>query len=277
MEKLPLLENIFLKSFLTITRGVKIEKEGIQLSKTFRNVEIDKPSLERFSAYMGWKGQVPLPYYYIMAQRAQAHIMLSEDFTIALPGMIHLSNELEILKPVNSTQSFDITSKVNVEYKEEGSLIPLFEVTFYQNDNPTIICKSTYLAKRKSKKTTKKARKEIQILSNPDHLINWKIEKGMGKSYGRASGDKNPIHTSNLFAKIVGFRGMIMQGWYMASRIVFEYEKIHKKSCNYLHVDFISPLYMPSTPILIFKRTNDNCTSFQIIDNQTVLVKGKVE
>ncbi|MEZ4685600.1 MAG: MaoC/PaaZ C-terminal domain-containing protein [Bacteroidia bacterium] len=40
----------------------------------------------------------------------------------------------------------------------------------------------------------------------------------MAKRYAAISGDKNPIHTSTMFAKMAGFNKRIIHGWYNASR-----------------------------------------------------------
>jgi len=261
---------------MTIFRGVKISEEGIALSKTFRDISIDHKAVREFTDYLKWESkEVPLPYYYLMAQRAQTVIMTDRQFTISVPGMIHLSNELEIVKPFNQNAPFDIIAKVEVEYKPEGSLIPQFEVTFYQNDEPVVLCKSTYLAKRKSKTSkTKKEKEKFIPFTDHDFINQWNIEKNAGRKYGKASGDINPIHTSGLFAKIVGFKGMIMQGWYGASRAVKECEEFYNFPCRYIKVDFKAPLYIPGKPTLSAIREGNSRIHFQLLQCDQVLAQG---
>jgi acyl dehydratase len=278
MSKLPLLKDMIFPSLLTITRGVKIKKEGISVKKTFKNVEIDRISLKKYTQFFDWHTECPLAFFYLMAQRAQTSLMLQSDFTIAIPGLVHISNRLEKLGIIDSNAPFDLEVAIEVAYKETGSLIPKCTVLFMQNNKPVIRCESTYIAKRKGGMKTKVQADNQTSLTQPFLSEIWEIAKNLGGIYATASGDKNPIHTSKFFAKIIGFRSPILQGWYSVSRIVKACEMANNTSYDFIDVDFKSPIFLPSQQKVVGQKIELNDVLFQINDLATnkVILKGKL-
>jgi hypothetical protein len=276
--KLPLLKSLIFPSFLTLTKGVKIGTNGINLSAHFPKVEIDKTALEQYKEFLNWNTDVPLTFFYLMAQRAQTALMLHRDFTIAIPGLVHISNRIEQLSTIDNAQSFDLKVQVHVPYKETGSLIPAFSVDFFQNDTLVIRCESTYIAKRKNAKSSPNKIEQNDFLLNPDFAEIWDIPKNLGRTYGSASGDKNPIHSYDFFARTVGFRSAILQGWYGVSRIVKDCEAANKMTYKTIEVTFKSPIFLPSKQKIEIQNIENQQVVFKISDVKTdkVVLNGKV-
>jgi acyl dehydratase len=279
MTNLPLLKDMIFPSLLTITKGVKIKKEGISIEKTFRNVEIDRIALEKYTQFFDWQEECPLAFFYLMAQRAQTSLMLQSDFTIAIPGLVHISNRLEKLGTIDSNAPFDLAVKIDVAYKETGSLIPKCTVLFMQKYQPVIRCESTYIAKRKGGVRAKPQVDNEASIAKPFLSEIWEIAKNLGGIYATASGDKNPIHTSKFFAKIIGFRSPILQGWYSVSRIVKACERTNNTTYDFIEVDFKSPIFLPSQQKVVGQKTGINDVLFQINDVATdkIILKGKLK
>jgi hypothetical protein len=266
---LPVLKNLVLPSFLTIRKGIKVNKEGIYIHQNFSNVSIDELSLKKYMDFMHWEKQIPLTFFYLMAQRAQAVLMLRPEFTIAIPGLVHVSNTIKQLNDIDYSASFDLVANVKVDYKETGSLIPLFVVDFVQNNTTVIRCESVYIAKRSGPKNSGHRREENKVLIDSAYSKIWNVPKGMGKVYGNASGDKNPIHSYDFFAKRVGFRSAILQGWYGLSKVVQECEMANQTAYRSIVVDFRSPIFLPSKQKLEWKSGDNNEVHFQIVDHET--------
>jgi acyl dehydratase len=279
MTNLPLLKDMIFPSLLTITKGVKIKKEGISIKKIIKNVEIDRIALERYTQFFAWQEECPLAFFYLMAQRAQTSLMLQADFTIAIPGLVHISNRLEKLGTIDSNAPFDLDVKIEVAYKEAGSLIPKCTVLFMQKNQPVIRCESTYIAKRKGGMNAKTRMDIDEALTKPFLSETWEIAKNLGQIYAAASGDKNPIHTSKFFAKIIGFRSPILQGWYSVSRIVKAYEMANNTTYDFIEVDFKSPIFLPSQQKVEGQKTGTNDVLFQINDVATdkIILKVKLK
>lgn len=277
MKELPSLKNMILPSLLTIMRGVKIKKEGIFIEKTFKNVEIDLIALKKYTQFFDWQTECPLAFFYLMAQRAQTSLMLQSDFTIAIPGLVHISNRLEKLGSIDNSP-FDLDVTIEVAHKETGSLIPKCTVLFIQNKQPVIRCESTYIARRKGNKKREQQADGVAF-EKPAFNETWEISKNLGRIYGVASGDKNPIHTSTLFAKIIGFRSPILQGWYSVSRIAKMCEIENNTTYDFIEVDFKSPIFLPSKPKVAGQKNENGSVQFQIMagDNNKIVLTGSLK
>ena len=276
---LPLLSEMIIPSFRTILKGIKIKKEGIAINKKFENVYIDNSSLKSYREFLNWNADLPLAFFYLMAQRAQTNLMLSSDFTIAIPGLVHVANTLTSLEKIDEIEPFKLKAKVEVSYKDTGSLIPKFTVDFIQNKKVVIRCISTYIAKRKGNKKSKPIENEYNVFTHTSvNTENWEISKNLGKKYAQASGDKNPIHSSKLFARIIGFKNPILQGWYSVSRIVKTCETEFKTTFKSIEVEFKSPVFLPSKQIAEWYITDKKEVIFQVKNhNNKIVLNGKLK
>ncbi|WP_020534501.1 MaoC/PaaZ C-terminal domain-containing protein [Lewinella cohaerens] len=250
--QLPHLSKLILPSLLTLRRGVKIKPSGIVLDSVYEEVMVDQAALQKYVAMMEWAQQAPFAYLYILAQRAQTALMLEKAFTIAIPGLVHLSNQLEALADYDMQQPFKIEVAGEVPYKEDGPLIITFKVDFWQLGAKIATCTSVYLAKRKRKQPSSRSPKkpEVMRLDTPAFSEEWDIPAHLGKQYAKASGDINPIHTSTLIAKTMGFPRRILHGWYSAVRALQSAETFLGKPVKTIAVDFKAPVYLPSKQAL---------------------------
>jgi len=130
-------------------------------------------------------------------------------------------------------------------------------------------CQRTYLAKRKGGKRTRIDSSDFSAIVNPNHKDNWEIPDNIGKKYGNDSGDKNPIHSSNFFAKAVGFSSSILQGWHGVSRLVKECEEKNNEVYKSIEVDFRSSIFLPSSQKVEWLKRIDDKLAFQITDSNS--------
>ncbi|MEL6251910.1 MAG: MaoC/PaaZ C-terminal domain-containing protein [Bacteroidota bacterium] len=245
-KKLPSLSQMLLPTLFSMGRGVKITERGIDLHRSFDEVKLELAKMQAFADFLGSENKAPLSYLYCLAQRAQIAVMLEKEFTIALPGMVHLENILEEFALWSPEKAFQIEVSIEVEYKHEGALIPRCQVDFIQDAKKVASCSSVYMARRKSKISGKK--KETPIQSFPDSILTqaWEIAGNTGRGYAKVSGDSNPIHTHGFLAKLMGFKRPIAHGWYMTSRAVIAAETSLEKEIKRIEVAFYSPVFLPS-------------------------------
>ena len=260
---------MMLPTVRSIFRGKQVKEEGILIERSFEQVQIDRRMLEAYAQFMNFESSSPMSYLYILAQRAQLAVMLEPSFTIAIPGMIHLSNDLEQLNEVNFDTPFDLKVDIQVPYKSEGALIPKLEVNFWQVDQLVARCVSTYYVKRKKKRAKKPPKKEETPMIQADYSEDWDLHSLLGKQYAKVSGDSNPIHTSKLFARLMGFKSSFIHGWYSVSRIVRTVEQITNRSFQKIEVAFKSPVYLPSEQTLVFEKEADDSIFFQLKESTT--------
>lgn len=259
-DSLPSLNKMRFPAYRTLKRGVRIGENDINVKQDFSDVMIDQVRLQSYKEFFNFSSEFPFSFFYILAQRAQLSVMLNKEFTIAIPGLIHLNNNLEILTEVDFESQFNIEVQGKVNSKTSGSLFPNFDVKFLQNGKIVAKCSSGYLAKRKKKSksdSTGKKETNIPIFNDAIHSETWELSKSLGKSYGKVSGDSNPIHTSKLFAKFAGFKRPIIQGWYSASRVIQSANSLIQNISS-IEVHFNKPIYLPSSVQLdLFKQTDE--------------------
>ena len=75
-------------------------------------------------------------------------------------------------------------------------------------------------------------------------------DSGIGRRYGRISGDLNPIHLSALSARIFGFRSAIAHGMWTQARALSALLPRQPIAQAQVHVEFKTPLFLPARPSL---------------------------
>ncbi|MEM8890610.1 MAG: MaoC/PaaZ C-terminal domain-containing protein [Bacteroidota bacterium] len=245
-KQLPSLSRMLLPTIFSMGRGVKIAESGIKLQRSFSEVRLDATAMQAFADFLDSENKAPLSYLYCLAQRAQIAVMLEKEFSIALPGMVHLENVLEEIAPWSAEKAFEIEVNIQVEYKSEGHLIPRCKVDFYQDAQKVVSCSSVYMARRKSKNPGKKREKQSPVFPEAILSQKWKVAGNTGRGYAKVSGDSNPIHTHAFFAKLMGFKRPIAHGWYSVAKAVIEAETHLQKPIRYIEVAFKSPVFLPS-------------------------------
>ena len=79
---------------------------------------------------------------------------------------------------------------------------------------------------------------------------NFMADAGIGRRYGRVSGDLNPIHLSALSAKLFGFRRAIAHGMWTQARALAAMLPRQALAQADVQVEFKTPLYLPARATL---------------------------
>ena len=89
---------------------------------------------------------------------------------------------------------------------------------------------------------------------NNDHPLSLQTsfvaDSGIGRRYGRISGDLNPIHLSALSARMFGFRRAIAHGMWTQARALSAMLPRQAIAQAQVHVEFKTPLFLPARPTL---------------------------
>lgn len=267
-QQLPTLAQLIIPSALSLLKKVRVRPEGIHIERVYEDVQIDAADVAQYRAFLEWNNPQPLCYLYLLAQRAQVALMVDKQFTMKVPGMVHMGNKLVQLAEIDFTQPFTLHSRAEVPYKEEGSLLPRFMVDIVQHGNKVAYCESWYLVKRKSK-TKRQHTEPLNQDFAVAHTEEWQIPGSYGRQYARVSGDINPIHTVGLFAKMMGFKTSILHGWYSVSRLVKRAEELNGTIYRDIEVSFKAPVYLPSTQVLSLGTPTNGQVPFMLNDAKT--------
>lgn len=261
-NELKSLRDMVRPALLTFTRGKRVNPEGVEIHGSFPDVFIEPKKLDAYRNYFGFRNQLPITFLYLLAQRAQAALMLNKTYTLSIPGTIHLNTKLELLDEIDPLKRLAIETSIKVQYKEHGSLAPVFEISYLQGDNIVAKGSGNYLVKRKSKGKSK-IREQTVALSNSSFELDWQLSKKDAFDYASLSDDHNPIHKSKLAAQLLGFKSQIIHGWYVASRSAQHIEQQKRRNINRLTIEFLGVHTLPGD--YVFK---NNANLFQTVDEK---------
>ena len=101
--------------------------------------------------------------------------------------------------------------------------------------------RSTYLARHRSRYDGEAARAERGPLPA---VAEWRLGADVGRRYGAASGDRNPIHLHPLTARLFGFPRAIAHGMWTVARCLAAHGAPEQAR---MEAEFRAPVLLPGT------------------------------
>lgn len=195
---------------------------------------------------------LPAGFVHVVGFPLAVGIMARPDFPLPLLGMVHTSNRVTYTRPLPLGADLRVRAWAEeLSAHPRGTQVDLVvEVT--DDDRPAWRGVSTYLA-RGVRITGLPAAPAAERDSSepPTPTAVWRLPGDAGRKYAKISGDINPIHTSALGAKALGFPRAIAHGMYTASRALTELGPKVGDSYRWT-VDFAAPVLLPGTVNLAF-------------------------
>ncbi|MGX1672429.1 MaoC family dehydratase [Streptomyces sp. NPDC055400] len=161
---------------------------------------------------------LPVTYPHVLGFPLAMRIMAERRFPLPLLGLVHTS--------LTVTQGHDLpvdeAYELSVYVKELAPHRRGTEVTVVtglrSGDTRAWTSTSTYLARHR---TDTHPRDNAAAEERPEPLpavAEWKLPGDLGRRYGAASGDRNPIHLHPLTARLFGFPRAIAHGMWTVAR-----------------------------------------------------------
>lgn len=158
---------------------------------------------------------MPSTYPHILAFPATFALMRRRTFPLRLIGLVHIRNVIRVDQPLSTKDHLDFTVRwENLRDHERGRAVDLQTEATVDGQPVWSEC-STYL--RKAKRSTGPGQRAHAYSGIPTPQETWTVTPDIVTAYARVSGDRNPIHTSTVAARLFGFPGRIAHGmWTMA-------------------------------------------------------------
>jgi len=170
--------------------------------------------------------------------------MVSSQFPLPLLGMVHLSNTIEVARPVTIDEQLEVFAwSRNMRPHHKGTAVDIVAEIHVSGE---VVWRgvSTYLAKGKYLIGKAAAPQDRKDFVPPAPTALWNLEASTGRDYAAVSGDRNPIHMSALTAKPFGYNRAIAHGMYTAARALEEARSIRPASYVWT-VEFAKPVLLP--------------------------------
>jgi acyl dehydratase len=216
---------LLVKSIASLWRNQTSALPESGLVNHFQIESIDMVHVAKYRSFFDDRGQqVPLTYFYLLAQRAQIALMLDARFPHAIPGLIHTSNKMQFHDVFQEEIPLGIEVSVFSALRADDAKSVVFNVEMTQSGRRIITCISEYRIPRKYRRKSAEYR---QPETFPETFLqeNWAFDKSLCRRYAMISSDFNPIHVSSLLARVFGLSRAIAHGMYSVGRAAASIER----------------------------------------------------
>jgi acyl dehydratase len=220
-------------------------------------VTVDPAHLAAYTRVCGLPlGDVlPATYPHMLTFPLQMALMSGRSFPLALPGLVHVRNRIDVLRAIGAGEPLDLEVWAdNFAQHRSGAAVDL-RATVSAGGAEVWRSTSTYLARgAKAPEGAPEAEIEVPVGDLERVVATWRIPDDAGRRYAKVSGDVNPIHLSGLTAKAFGFKKAIAHGMWVKARVLGALAGRLPDALS-IDVSFRKPLFLPSTVTLATEQT----------------------
>lgn len=217
------------------------------LELVLRGVAVDRRHLAEYIRVCGFRlsDTLPATYPHIMAFPLALRLMSAPDFPFALVGLVHLANRITVERPIDAGEALDLSVRAaDLRPHDRGRQLDMVATASVGGE---VVWRgvSTYLSKERTAAAGER-RDSGERPAPPAPSARWRVEPRVGTDYARVSGDHNPIHTSRLGARLLGFRRPIAHGMWSKARCLAALEGRLPEAYT-VDVSFKLPMPLPTT------------------------------
>lgn len=249
LESAPNMPALFAKAALT-ARGRRGELPDTRLART--GVQVDPGDLADYARVCGFALTDVLPptYPHVLAFPLQVALMSDRSFPLALPGLVHVRNRIDVLRPLGAGEPLDLEVWAERFARHRSGATVDLCASVTAGGEEVWRGRSTYLARgAKAPEGAPDADVEVRVGDLGRPAATWRVPDDAGRRYAKVSGDVNPIHLSGLTAKAFGFKKAIAHGMWVKARVVAALANRLPEAMS-VDVGFRKPLFLPSTVTL---------------------------
>ena len=183
-------------------------------------------------------------------------LITSFDFPFAAMGSVHVENRIVRHRPISVTDTVDFTVHAeNLREHRKGLLVDVVTDIRIGNDQAWHQVTTFLHQQRTSLSGEPKPEPPKQPKMPPPNVI-LRITPGEIRHYASVGGDRNPIHTSTIGAKLFGFPTAIAHGMFSGAAVLANIEGRIPDAVIYA-VKFGKPVMLPATAGVYLDRVSD--------------------
>jgi len=244
LPALPPMASTFARAMLpSVRRPLAIPSHAVLVP----GHEQDAERLTRYARVCGFtlRDRVPPTWLHVLTFPLHLHLLTDPAATIRVPGLVHVSNRMRQHRPVSVADPLDLQVSIgNLRPHRRGALVDLIGEA-RTGDDLVWDGVSTYLATG--------AEVPGEAGDPPRHefapvtpMALWRLPADLGRQYRAVSRDPNPIHTSRVAARALGFARPIAHGMWTHARALAALE--NRLPATYeVAVEFTKPILLPGT------------------------------
>jgi hypothetical protein len=201
-------------------------------------------NLKRYRQVCGFQSQqVPITYFFVVAFPLFIRLMLDKRFPLRPMGLVHLRNHIDVRQAIDASSPISIKATVGTSELSAKGLEWDIETLVQSRGEIVWTAKSTFLHRCRtgiSRQVTKPTQPSGQIEQ-------WSLPADTGRRYAKVSGDYNPIHLSDISARLLGFKRAIAHGMWSKARCLAALESQLPSAGYQINTSFHKPVFLPSS------------------------------
>lgn len=212
-----------------------------------QGVGVDREHLAAYDRACGFRltDTLPATYPHVLAFPLAMRLMTAPDFPFPLLGLVHVANRISLLRPIDAGETLDLAVRTaDARPHARGRQFDVL-ATASVNGEPVWHDVSTYLRKEPTP-TAGERREPGDRPAPPAPTGQWRVNPHVGTAYARVSGDRNPIHTSRIGARVLGYPRPIAHGMWSKARCLAALEGRLPEAYT-VEVAFKVPIRLPGT------------------------------
>jgi acyl dehydratase len=208
-----------------------------------RRVPVDRAHLAAYDRVCGFRltDALPATYPHVLAFPLAMRLMSAAGFPFPVAGLVHIANRITVARPIDAAERMDLSVRAaDLRGHDRGRQFDIV-ATATIDGHEVWRGLSTYL-----RKELQGDRRDHPDRTPPPATARWRVPANIGRDYAGVSGDRNPIHTSRLGARLFGFPRPIAHGMWTKARCLAALEG--RLAAGYtVDVAFQAPILLPAT------------------------------
>lgn len=237
-----------------IPRGDRVPDRTLRVDE----LAIDRGNVAAYCALTGLRygDEVPLTYPFALTFPTVMDLITGFDFPFSAIGAVHVENVITRYRPIAVSDNVGATVHAeNLREHRKGLLVDV--VTDLSVGNETAWHQvTTFLHQQRTSLSGQPKPEPPKAPQLPPPNAILRIGAGQIRRYAAVGGDRNPIHTSAIGARLFGFPTVIAHGMFSAAAILANIEGQLPDRVRY-SVKFGKPVLLPAAPGLWIDRAGD--------------------
>lgn len=187
-------------------------------------------------------GPLPVTYPHVLAFPLAMRLMTRRRFPLPVTGLVHTWIEITAHRVLNPTDRLELTvyAEQLTPHRRGTEVTVVTEARLA--DELVWESRSGYLSRHATRTGGTSAPAPEPALPA---VTEWRLPADLGRRYGAASGDRNPIHLYPLTARLFGFPRAIAHGMWTVARCLAEAPQ--PCGAHSVRADFRAPVLLPGT------------------------------
>ncbi|MBL53527.1 MULTISPECIES: MaoC/PaaZ C-terminal domain-containing protein [Marisediminitalea] len=243
--------------------------EGLQRAPVlWENLLPDTRRYKKYCKLAGWQqddSMHPL-YWQVRSLPLQLKLISSPQSPFAMLGLVHISNRVTDYTQCRPDIPCELIVRFGQVFQHRRGYAFEVVVTASQRGKPVYAAVGTYLARTGHSATGLPAweERDMTLPDDTSELTPIQASGGLIRRYARVSGDYNPIHLSQVTAKLFGFKRAIAHGMWTAARVISDLQASHQLNGQEIDIQFKRPLFLPGKAKAVVGQTSEN-TCFSVL------------